>query len=1839
MRRLNIEKTCFAQVGKALATIAMLLMTTTINAQEVVPVGTYFDPGGANNAYQIGDKQSYKICPDNSDKQVVQLEFTQYSISNGTTVSVTQDEVDCMGNITPITLSGVAGNSISNAPDNGHPIVSANSADGCLTVNFDATNATAMGSGYTLQSKEVDRPNYSFPLGGNTQTFSFSPEACNSPFDLTAQNIPVPTYTDANGCTLELAADCANATIASAGGFLTGEVGLGETVVTFTSPFTGEVATYVIKVYPKSLGCNDDINTSLSNSCVVILTPDIFLEEECDANNPNVSYEIQFQNPYTEIVGETVEGYPIADFSQVPCGTKINVMIRRTVQLDCGSQTEQKDWCWSILTIEDRVAPEIVGTPFIAEIPCYYDTESLLEELNKVNSSAKEISLYPARVDQEKAGNTVNTLTIPAIADSYDVLENCDFDGFKWSDWVEVTYSCTEDAFNIDDYIQNNSDIIDVLQGILNTELGDEAVFSALVRTIEAVDKCGNKSSKGFQIVRIVQPDIVAPLYEVSLNCEESGDPIEIYNKWASDPVKYAHLGAAIPNFDPTPLNNDFGVVLNIEDVLAITTLTDGSGDEIPAFMEHADCGYAIDWEDSRQIKTCTNSYKLFREWTIYNWCDGHLELIDLIPQIVKVEDTTAPYIDGDVIFTSVDGDDIDPTVCLADAILQFEIKDECSTETTAYISINGGTEILLVPEGNGYRLSNVTVGEPLDYVIRLIDDCSNQGTTVGTITLEDDVPPTAICEQFRTVGMGLECTTTVRAEAFDDGSFDNCGQVSFSVAYLDAIEGNYTENHSVFQPFVTFTKEMMDGCEGTKTVIFRVADGAGVDLNNDGDYNDENERHPNYNYCEVEVTLQDIIAPTVQDQTIVLGCDAPATIALTTAILEGEDAVQSFLNSGEFIDPNGVAYIAPIADNCENSTFRVSAIDATAFDVDCRQGTVQVVYQAVDACGNVSLPAVTFINVVSVSNWEMHFPEDILVEDCSVDISLPAPLNLDDILINNGCDEWGLNMMEEVFEGEGTRDIVRSYHLVNFCTWNPSNTEIAVVERPEQLILDNQIRNYTVALRYQDNRTVELDANGNVKIDADGDAIVTNDNLPDGINDIDDGNEDDDFVSNSKLGSNLKSFDYSNPLFLYKARADRYDFSPIRIPFSSEQLERINDADEAETYDYYDVTDLPFDGDFAVIDNFDFPTRDVEVYTATSQFSGETQQYVSANDYGNIMYRQIIRIIDTNAPVIEVPEFDAFCAEDGCFGEAIVRFKATDPCDGSVECDYSGVLYYRTDDEQPFELGSDQLGEIINLGDGNFEIKGTYPIGFHQITIVAKDDAGNTSTYTFEFEVIDCKAPVAKCLLGLSVDLMQDGTVTIGAEWFDKGSYDNCSDKVTFTFADPAIYPDSTTRTFSCQRGELGLTAVSLWVMDEAGNTSFCETFVDLQRNPQNGQFDLCPTQGASIGGVVLTEEGSSVEKAEVNLSGNMDAMYPTATDGEYQFIELETGYDYTITPHKDNDQLNGVTTYDLLLLSKHILGTATLDSPYKLIAADANNSGTITTYDMILIRKLILGVNEHLPNNTSWRFIPADYEFTNPTNPFAEDFPEIMNVNDLAKSYMAADFIGIKVGDLNGSSIANSSEQIEGRSTNSAFRFVTQDATLDAGETMTVTFTAEDIAAYQFTMELEGLEVLEVKDAEAANFGLFEHKITASWNADWTNTYSDNDIMFSLLVRATERTRLSDALKITSSKTQALAYNQAGAVQSVALHFASAQGYKVTQNYPNPFSTETTIAITAPITQAGILTVQDLNGRVVKTISLELKEGYNEVQLSGKDLAKGVYYYTVSTSDFSQTYKMAVL
>jgi hypothetical protein len=373
----------------------------------------------------------------------------------------------------------------------------------------------------------------------------------------------------------------------------------------------------------------------------------------------------------------------------------------------------------------------------------------------------------------------------------------------------------------------------------------------------------------------------------------------------------------------------------------------------------------------------------------------------------------------------------------------------------------------------------------------------------------------------------------------------------------------------------------------------------------------------------------------------------------------------------------------------------------------------------------------------------------------------------------------------------------------------------------------------------------------------------------------------------------------------------------------------------------------------------------------------------------------------------------------------------------------------------------------------------------------------------------------------------------------------------------------------------------------------------------------------------------------------------YSTGENGAFAFEGLPQGMDYTVTPYLDSDHKNGVSTFDLVLIQKHILGIQPLKSPYKVIAADANGNKEVPTLDLVQLRRLILNITTELPSNTSWRFVAADHEFANDSNPWASDFPEIFNANDLAGD-ISANFVGVKIGDVNASATANVQSAGEARGVG-YFNFGVNDTELQAGNVYTVDFTGAEVAGlsgFQGTLQLgAGVELVDVAYGVAteANFGLVaadQGTITFSWNGEATS----EDVLFGLVVRATEDVQLSEVLSVTDRLTTAEAYTLNGVKRNVGIEFSTGEvasaGFELYQNTPNPVAGETMIGFSLPEAGTVTLTIQDVTGKVVLRRTEERAAGYNNLVLNRRDLGvAGVLTYTVTAGDFTATKKMVVV
>lgn len=618
--------------------------------------------------------------------------------------------------------------------------------------------------------------------------------------------------------------------------------------------------------------------------------------------------------------------------------------------------------------------------------------------------------------------------------------------------------------------------------------------------------------------------------------------------------------------------------------------------------------------------------------------------------------------------------------------------------------------------------------------------------------------------------------------------------------------------------------------------------------------------------------------------------------------------------------------------------------------------------------------------------------------------------------------------------------------------------------------------------------------------------------------------------------------------------------------------------------------------------------------------------------------HTQIIKVEDRTAPTLSVPRDTTIGITDNC-----TKVKVT--VAAAIGTDCGGIVTITNDG-----VYSDVKGAVVT---------GTYPIGIHRIQFRAVDQCGNVTQGSMTITVLDKKAPTPQCLNGLSttLDSKNGQTLTVvDAKLFDAGSFDDCGGKL----AKIAIRRGSagslqTTPTdqltFTC--ADIGRQPIQLWVYDSLGNGGFCTTFIDIQDNGK-----LCPPTGETVGriaGSIRTEIGQQVESVAIKGSNKLGDT-KTGPDGTFTLNSVPLGGDYTIVPQKVEDPINGVTTIDLVIIQKHILGLAELKTPYQYIAADVDKSGHISTVDLIRLRKLILNMETNFPNgNSSWRFIDANYKFPSGVDPLKAPYPEAKNLNNFLSKEGRADFIGVKIGDVNMSAKPNSLINTDGRTTNGELIVETNNQTFAAGEEVSVEFTAEQVAkiqGFQFTLDFDRhlLQLLDSENGELplwtqANLGTANLKdglISTSWDNKGENVQDGRRKLFKLRFKALRAANLATALSIKEAPTPSEAYNQAGELMQVLLKVNESAnqaggGVYLYQNYPNPFSAETSIGFTLPQSMNAKISIVDAAGRLVFQQASKYEKGYNELKVPAEHLpAQGLYYYQLSTDTFTATKRM---
>lgn len=284
-------------------------------------------------------------------------------------------------------------------------------------------------------------------------------------------------------------------------------------------------------------------------------------------------------------------------------------------------------------------------------------------------------------------------------------------------------------------------------------------------------------------------------------------------------------------------------------------------------------CNIISDYKD-KVFATCGGGTKIMRTWTVLDWCiPSKVQHV----QFIFLNDHTGPVLDCPKDITV----GMDVWSCFANVqIPRINARDLCSDIASYALFCPDGT---VVPQGSGYIIQNLAKGtHTATWVVT--DECYNRTTCSFKITVVDNVPPAVSCHLHTIVSLTSDRPyglTLVPASAFDDGTVDNCGPVTFRARRMDScLEFDWTTEGACVDETPGGTPKINSRDHGTvlrDCVPFACCDigrsGIMIEL-------EATDAAGNKNYCMVEVEVQDKLAPVIEcPAEIFISCEYPLQV------------------------------------------------------------------------------------------------------------------------------------------------------------------------------------------------------------------------------------------------------------------------------------------------------------------------------------------------------------------------------------------------------------------------------------------------------------------------------------------------------------------------------------------------------------------------------------------------------------------------------------------------------------------------------------------------------------------------------------------------------------------------------------------------------------------------------------------------------------------------------------------------------------------------------------------------------------------------------------------------
>ncbi|MEL7161495.1 MAG: T9SS type A sorting domain-containing protein, partial [Bacteroidota bacterium] len=643
-------------------------------------------------------------------------------------------------------------------------------------------------------------------------------------------------------------------------------------------------------------------------------------------------------------------------------------------------------------------------------------------------------------------------------------------------------------------------------------------------------------------------------------------------------------------------------------------------------------------------------------------------------------------------------------------------------------------------------------------------------------------------------------------------------------------------------------------------------------------------------------------------------------------------------------------------------------------------------------------------------------------------------------------------------------------------------------------------------------------------------------------------------------------------------------------------------------------------------------------------------------------------------APELEISMLDTVCVDTSfCRAAVTVGITVNDAC----QVDEGEVLIgIDFNNNGEVESSSATTGDFSGTFP-NYTYTANLPLGEHRFVFTVTDDCGNTTVNERVFRVNDCYVPFLICrgdrIYNLQPlleegDIDGDGVIEeaaalVNAEDLARCDFGDCSGDLTFSVNRVGEPYDRSQGSLFLDCEDRYEVELELYVWDNAfnpfavqpdgtvGGPNWRSCTVSVFVQDPNLACNSCQVEdNITINGNITTLSGAPLDDVTVDAGGAATRTV-TGEFGGYQIGGM-VGNTYALHASKDADPRAGLTTLDVIILRRHLLGIQDITNPFELLAADLNRDGFVDLTDVLHLQGLILARESLYPDGPPWRFVDASWDGTGTP-------VETIMLESIGACSFNHNFVGVRMGDLNASFGADAgavegtiSAVGRGRPTS----FMVEDATFSAGELVDVNVRLP-----------RGTEYAGGQAALYWNTSALEFRSRSSEHLDGERDFRDgtgyvwlswkkvlaNEELVQLRFRATADGRLRDYLRMIDQPGFADEVYTSG-LQSHPLYLEWADvtapaeevedpallveaGGSLLGVLPNPAHASTRIGVALAEAETVSLRVTDLSGRVVKRTQIRLDAGEQWLRVDVRDWTTGIYFYTLTTKAGSLSGKLA--